>query len=522
MSDSISGIAWSGLGDIDLHLFGEGTHGRLYERMGAHQVEVDGVKGTRFLVWAPEAHYVSVIGDFNNWDSSAHPMTAIRYSGIWGVFIPEVLSRSLYKYHIQSRHRGYWVEKSDPFGRLNELPPSTASVVWQDDYSWNDKDWMDGRAKLQSKDAPISIYEVHLGSWRRGGKYGEEFLSYRDLANQLVEYLDKLQFTHVELMPITEHPFYGSWGYQTTGYFAPTRRHGTPDDLKYFIDRLHQAGYGVILDWVPSHFPTDLHGLAFFDGSHLFEHADPRLGFHPDWGSAIFNYGRHEVRSFLLSSAAFWLEEYHFDGLRVDAVASMLYLNYSRKAGEWIPNQYGGHENIEAMNFLRQMNGMIKQRFPGAISIAEESTAWPKVSRPVEEGGLGFDYKWDMGWMHDTLVYINREPVHRCYHHGELTFRAIYAFTENYIMPLSHDEVVHGKGPLVHKMPGDEWQQFANLRLLLAYKFSLPGKKLLFMGGELGQTKEWNHEVSIDWHLLDEGPYHQGIQTASYKIKPGL
>lgn len=518
----------TGVGDQDLYLLAEGTHSRLYERLGARLAEVNGETGTRFLVWAPEAEWVSVIGDFNDWDPGRNPMRTIRSSGVWATFVPGVKPGAHYKFHIRSRHRGYWVEKADPFGRMFEMPPATASIVWTDGFQWSDGDWMASRHDRQGHKKPMSIYEVHLGSWRRAGAYGEHPLSYRDLADQLVEYLGKLSFTHVELLPITEHPFYGSWGYQATGYFAPTCRYGSPEDFKYFVDTLHRAGYGVILDWVPSHFPTDLHGLAFFDGSHVYEHADPRLGFHPDWASAIFNYGRHEVRSFLLSSACFWLDEFHIDGLRVDAVASMLYLNYSRKPGEWIPNQYGGHENLEAMAFLRRMNQLIHERFPDAITIAEESTAWPKVSRSVEEGGLGFDFKWDMGWMHDTLVYMSKDPVHRKYHHNELTFRAIYAFSENYILPLSHDEVVHGKGPLVNKMPGDEWQKFANLRLLFSYMYGMPGKKLCFMGGEIGMTREWAHDMSIDWHLLGQGPYHAGVQQMMsdlnriYKELPAL
>lgn len=521
-------LAPTGIGEHDLHLFAEGTHSRLYERLGAHPARVDGRDGVRFAVWAPEAERVSVVGAFNDWSPEAHPLSPVRDSGIWQVFVPEVGAGTLYKFHIRSRHRGYWVEKTDPFARSTEMPPATASVVHQDAYHWNDEGWMKSRAGRQGQQQPLSIYEVHLGSWRRKGEDGTEFLDYRELADALVTHMDRLSFTHVELLPVTEHPFYGSWGYQTTGYFAPTRRYGSPEDFKYLVDRLHQAGYGVILDWVPSHFPTDLHGLAYFDGSHLFEHADPRLGFHPDWNSAIFNYGRHEVRSFLLSSAAFWLDAFHIDGLRVDAVASMLYLNYSRRPGEWIPNAYGGHENLEAMSFLRDMNRLLHERFPDILTIAEESTAWPKVSRPVEEGGLGFDFKWDMGWMHDTLQYMKRDPVYRQYHHNQLSFRAIYAFTENYVMPLSHDEVVHGKGPLVDKMPGDDWQRFANLRLLWAYMYGLPGKKLCFMGGEFGQTREWSHERSLDWHLLEQGPFHVGLERMMgdlnrlYRDRPAL
>ena len=502
----------NGFGPSDLHYFAEGTHSRLYERMGARPGVEGGKSGVRFSTWAPEAERVSVIGDFNQWESGANPLEPVGSSGIWSGFLPDVKVGAVYKLHIQSRHRGYWVEKADPFGRWSELPPATASVVWQDEHVWKDEAWMAGRKDKQGLKQPLSVYEVHLGSWRRAGEHGEIMLGYREAADQLVEYVSELGFSHVELLPITEHPFYGSWGYQTTGYFAPPRRCGSPEDFKYLVDTLHQAGIGVILDWVPSHFPTDLHGLAYFDGSHLYEHEDPRLGFHPDWNSAIFNYGRHEVRSFLLSSACFWLDEMHIDGLRVDAVASMLYRNYSRKAGEWIPNKYGGHENLEAMELLRSMNQLVHERFPDVITIAEESTAWPKVSRPVEEGGLGFDFKWDMGWMHDTLQYMSHDPVHRKYHHNELTFRGIYAFTESYVMPLSHDEVVHGKGPLFDKMPGDDWQRFANLRLLYAYMYGLPGKKLCFMGGEFGQTREWSHERSLDWHLLGQGPFHSGLK----------
>ncbi len=507
-------LVMSGLGDHDLHLFAEGTHTRLYECLGSRPADVDGKAGVRFVVWAPEAERVSVVGSFNDWNPDVHVLIPVRSTGIWALFVPDVSHGELYKFHIRSRHRGYWVEKADPFARASELAPATASIVWQDSYEWKDQGWMQCRQATQGHQQPVSIYEVHLGSWYRQGEHGEKFLSYRELTELLVRYLSELHFTHVELLPITEHPFYGSWGYQATGYFAPSRRFGTPEDLKYLIDRLHQAGFGVILDWVPSHFPTDLHGLAFFDGSHLYEHADPRLGYHPDWKSAIFNYGRHEVRSFLLSSACFWLDEFHVDGLRVDAVASMLYLNYSRKPGEWVPNQYGGHENLDAMTFLRDMNRLVHERFPGALTIAEESTAWPKVSRVVHEGGLGFDYKWDMGWMHDTLKYMGCDPVHRQFHHSELTFRGLYAFTENYVLPLSHDEVVHGKGALIDRMPGDEWQRFANLRLLFTYMHGLPGKKLCFMGGEFGQTREWSHEQSIDWYLLDEGPYHSGVKQA--------
>lgn len=525
----MSDLQLSGLGDHDLHLFAEGTHTRLYERMGSHPVVINGREGVRFVVWAPEAERVSVVGNFNGWNADAHSMEPVRSTGVWAAFIPDVSCGDLYKFHISSRHRGYWVEKSDPFARSGELPPATASMVCDSSsYNWGDDRWLASRGEHQGHNRPMSIYELHLGSWMRGGGHGQDMLSYRGIADPLLAYLSEMHFTHIELLPITEHPFYGSWGYQATGYFSPSRRYGTPEDFKYLIDRLHQEGYGIILDWVPSHFPTDLHGLGFFDGSHLYEHADPRLGFHPDWNSAIFNYGRHEVRSFLLSSACFWLDEFHIDGLRVDAVASMLYLNYSREPGEWIPNQYGGHENLEAMEFLRDMNRLVHEQFPGVLTIAEESTAWPKVSRSIDEGGLGFDFKWDMGWMHDTLKYVGRDPVYRKFHHNDLTFRGLYAFTENYVLPLSHDEVVHGKGALIDRMPGDEWQRFANLRLLFTYMYGLPGKKLNFMGGEFGQTREWNHEQSIDWHLLREGPYHGGVKQLMsdlnrlYKEYPAL
>ncbi len=516
-----------GFGEIDKHLMAEGTHTGLYRRLGAHEGLLKGEKGVFFSVWAPEAARVTVMGDFCDWNRDTHPLSPIDDTGVWQGFVPGVKKGALYKYWVESRHLGYEVEKADPFARLYELAPKTASIVWSDDYQWNDAQWLERRKKSSSRHEPMSIYELHLGSWRRSGPGSDEFLDYDSLAKELVPFLVEMGFTHVEMMPVTEHPFYGSWGYQTTGYFAPSCRFGKPDGLKRFIDALHQAGIAVILDWVPSHFPTDQHGLAYFDGSHLYEHADPRRGYHPDWNSAIFNYGRHEVRSFLLSSAFYWLEEFHIDGLRVDAVASMLYLDYSRKPGEWIPNVYGGHENLEAMLFLRTMNQMVHERYPGVVTIAEESTAWPKVSRPVEEGGLGFDYKWDMGWMHDTLRYLAREPVHRSFHHNELTFRGMYAFSENYVMPLSHDEVVHGKGSLLRKMPGDDWQRFANLRLLYSYMYALPGKKLLFMGAELAQGSEWNHEQSLDWHLLEFGR-HGGIKNCLkdlnriYKETPAL
>ncbi|HUP44299.1 MAG TPA: 1,4-alpha-glucan branching protein GlgB [Thermoanaerobaculia bacterium] len=498
----------SGLTDWDLYLFNEGSHHNLWEKLGAHMVERDGVAGTSFGVWAPNAEQVSVIGGFNHWDPRAHRLDQRGDSGIWERWIPEIGKGTIYKFHIVSRHGGFRVDKADPFGVHHETPPRTGSIVWDLDYEWNDADWMKNRAAKNSFDAPMSMYEVHLGSWRRTIEGdGSRMMSYREIAEPLAHYAQKMNYTHIELLPIMEHPFYGSWGYQCTGFFAPTSRFGTPQDFKYLVDVLHQNGVGVILDWVPSHFPTDEHGLAYFDGTHLFEHADPRQGFHPDWGSFIFNYGRNEVRSFLLSSAMYWLSEYHADGLRVDAVASMLYLDYSRKHGEWIPNEYGGRENVEAISFLRRMNEDIYKVHPDVQVIAEESTAWPMVSRPTYVGGLGFGMKWDMGWMHDTLRYFSNEPVHRKFHHNDLTFRMMYAFTENFTLPLSHDEVVHGKGSLLGKMPGDEWQKFANLRLLFAHMYSQPGKKLMFQGGEIGQWKEWNHDSSVDWHLLDFLPH---------------
>lgn len=497
------------LTDDDLYLFNEGTHYKLYEKLGSHLL--DAPPGCFFAVWAPNAEYVSVVGSFNGWNREAHPLRPRGSSGIWEGFIPGVPKGSLYKYFIRSRFHGHCTEKADPFAFLHETPPHTASVVWDLNYTWGDEAWLRERGGRQSLKAPKAIYEVHLGSWRRKPEEGNRWLTYREIAPLLADYVHEMGFTHVEFLPVMEHPFYGSWGYQTTGYFAPTSRYGTPQDFMYLIDYLHQRGIGVILDWVPSHFPTDPHGLFFFDGTHLFEHADWRKGWHPDWNSAIFNYGRHEVRSFLMSSAMFWLDRYHADGLRVDAVASMLYLDYSRKEGEWIPNEYGGRENLDAIRFLRQFNEAVFREHPDAMTVAEESTAWPMVSRPTYLGGLGFLYKWDMGWMHDTLHYMSFDPIYRKYHHNELTFRMLYAFTENFVLPLSHDEVVHGKGSLLGKMPGDYWQKFANLRLLYGYMYTQPGKKLLFMGGEIGQWREWDHESSIDWHLLDF-PMHRGLQ----------
>jgi len=495
----------------DLYLFNEGSHFKLYEKLGAHTGEVEGRAGVHFAVWAPDAERISVIGDFNGWKPGAHVLSPKGESGIWTGFVTGLPAGSVYKYKVESRYAGYKVEKADPFAFSSEVPPKTASVVWDLAYAWGDEDWTSARGEAHALEDPVSIYEMHLGSWRRVPEEGNRSLTYRELAAELVPYLTRLGYTHVEFMPIMEHPFAGSWGYQVTGYFAPTSRFGTPQDFMYLVDQLHQAGIGVILDWVPSHFPSDEHGLAYFDGTHLYEHADRRKGFHPDWQSYIFNYGRNEIRSFLISSAQFWLDLYHVDGLRVDAVASMLYLDYSRKAGEWIPNPHGGNENLEAIDLLRRMNEAVYQGNPGVQTIAEESTAWPMVSRPTYLGGLGFGMKWDMGWMHDTLEYIQHDPVHRKFHHNRLSFRMIYAFNENFVLALSHDEVVHGKGSLVNKMPGDSWQKLANLRALLGYMYGQPGKKLLFMGGEFGQWNEWNHDSSLDWHLLND-PAHAGME----------
>ncbi|MFO1272122.1 MAG: 1,4-alpha-glucan branching protein GlgB [Rubrivivax sp.] len=494
-----------GLGEQDLHLFREGTHGRLYRRLGCHPT----ADGARFVVWAPNAEAVAVIGDFNGWDRTAGAATSRGDgSGLWEAELGDVRPGQRYKFAILTRE-GHWLEKADPFARCSELPPATASVVWADDgYAWHDGAWMDARTQRNALDAPWSVYEVHLGSWQRGPDGRPA--GYREVAGRLADHAKRMGFTHVELLPLTEHPFYGSWGYQTTGYFAPTSRYGSPGDLKAMIDTLHQAGIGVVLDWVPSHFPADAHGLARFDGTCLFEHADPRQGFHPEWNSSIFNFGRHEVRAFLLSSALFWLEQFHVDALRVDAVASMLYLDYSRREGEWIPNRFGGRENLEAISFLRLLNEAVYRDHPGTQTIAEESTAWPMVSRPTWLGGLGFGMKWNMGWMHDTLKYFHEDPVHRRWHHGTLTFSLVYAFNENFMLPLSHDEVVHGKGSLLAKMPGDDWQQRAHLRLLLGHMWAHPGKKLLFMGGEFGQRREWSHERELDWPLLSD-PAHAGL-----------
>lgn len=498
------------ISDFDVHLFNEGTHFHLFHKLGAHVVRGGQRPATHFAVWAPAAREVYVMGSFNDWSKSSHRLSPRGSSGIWEGRIEGVGRGDTYKYHIVSSYNDYAVDKADPFAFLAETPPHTGSVVWDLDYEWNDADWMNNRRRHSGVDRPMSVYELHMGSWRHRPEEHHRPLTYRELAEPLIDYLTDAGFTHVEFLPIMEHPFYGSWGYQTTGYFAPTSRYGTPQDLMYLIDQLHQNDIGVILDWVPSHFPNDEHGLSYFDGTHLFEHADPRKGFHPDWKSGIFNYGRREVQAFLISSAIFWLEQYHVDGLRVDAVASMLYLDYSRNEGEWIPNIHGGRENLEAIDFLKRFNEEVYGHFPDAVTIAEESTAWPNVTRPTYIGGLGFGFKWDMGWMHDTLQYMSREPVFRKYHQGEITFRQIYALSENYALPLSHDEVVHGKGSLIGKMPGDYWQKFANLRLLFAYMFAQTGKKLLFMGGEFGQFAEWNHDSSLDWHLLDYES-HRGL-----------
>ena len=490
------------LTDFDLHLFGEGTNYRTYRRLGAHLIEHEGVAGVSFAVWAPNAQRVSVVGLFNNWDGRRHPMRPRGATGVWELFIPGLGEWEIYKYEVRSRFGGYVVTKADPVGFASELRPKTASLVFDvDRYQWNDEAWMAGRRAEDPLAAPISIYEVHLGSWRRDENGG--WLTYRQLADQLVDYVAEMGYTHIELLPITEHPFDGSWGYQTIGYFCPTSRFGSPDEFMHFVDRCHQANIGVILDWVPAHFPRDEVGLAFFDGTHLYEHADPRKGEHRDWGTLIFNYDRPEVREFLLSSAVFWLDKVHIDGLRVDAVASMLYLDYSREPGEWVPNEFGGRENLGAISFLRWFNEVVHAEYPGVLTFAEESTAWPMVSRPTYLGGLGFDVKWNMGWMHDMLLYMSKDPVHRRYHHDNLTFSLLYAYNENFVLPLSHDEVVHLKGSMLSKMPGDNWQKFANLRALYAYMFAHPGKQLNFMGGEIGQWREWDYDGSVDWELLD-------------------
>jgi 1,4-alpha-glucan branching enzyme len=520
----------SSLSDFDLHLLGEGTHYRAFEKLGAHLRTVDGVPGVSFAVWAPNAWRVSVVGDFNGWDGRRHPLRLHPGNGIWELFVPGLGEGQRYKFEIRARSGAPLTLKADPYAFAFELEtPRTASVVTRlDGYRWGDDRWMAERATRNPLDGPLAIYEVHLGSWMRVPEEGNRFLTYPELAEKLGAYVRELGYTHVELLPITEHPFYGSWGYQTIGYFAPTRRYGSPHDFMRFVDRLHQQGIGVILDWVPAHFPTDPHGLAFFDGTHLYEHDDPRLREHPDWGTRIFNYGRNEVANFLLGNALFWLERYHVDGLRVDAVASMLYLDYSRKPGQWVPNRFGGRENLEAIAFLQRFNEVVHREVPGVLTIAEESTAWPRVSRPLYLGGLGFGFKWNMGWMHDLLAYLGHDPVHRKYHHNNLTFGLLYAWHENFVLPLSHDEVVHGKGALHRKMPGDDWLKFASLRAFYGFMYGHPGKKLLFMGGEFGQTREWNHDASLDWHLLAAGPYHAGLRrlvadlNRLYRTEPPL
>ena len=492
------------IGDVDLHLFNEGTHRQLWRKLGAHVRTIDGVKGVSFAVWAPNARRVSVVGDFCGWDGRIFPMRTMGNSGVWEIFLPDIDAGALYKFEMLTREKAIRV-KADPFAAKMEQSPGTACIVQDEDtYSWNDGDWCKARGRRDLLRSPVAIYEVHLGSWARVPEEGNRPLSYREIAPRLAEHVRELGFTHVELLPIMEHPFYGSWGYQVSGYFAPTSRYGTPDDFRFLVDTLHQSGIGVILDWVPAHFPKDDYALRRYDGTALYEHEDPRLGEHPDWGTLIFNYGRNEVRNFLIANALYWIDEFHVDGLRVDAVASMLYLDYSRKAGEWLPNRHGGRENLDAIDFLKQFNETIRHEEPGAITIAEESTAWPGVTTPVADGGLGFTFKWNMGWMHDTLSYFSKDPVHRRFHHDRLTFAMLYEYSERFIMPLSHDEVVHLKGSLYHKMPGDDWQKLANLRLLLAYMFTRPGKKLVFMGTELATWSEWSHDYSLDWHLRED------------------
>ena len=512
----------------DSHLNKEGSHFRLYDKLGSHVTTRHGVAGTHFAVIAPNAHRVYVMGDFNGWNKHSHPL-APRWdsSGIWEGFVPGVGKGTIYKFFIESSQNGYRVDKRDPFAFYCEVPPRSGSIVWDIDYSWKDENWMAERYKRNNLHSPVAVYELHFGSWRRKIEENNRSLTYREMADELITYVKEMGFTHVEFMPLMAFPFEGSWGYQTVGYFAPTSRYGTPQDLMYLIDRLHQNGIGVIFDWVPSHFPSDEYGLAYFDGTHLFEHDDPRKGFHPDWSSYVYNYGRRETINFLISSALFWFDKYHIDGIRVDAVASMIYLDYSRKEGEWIPNEFGGRENLEAIEFLKRLNTVVYTAYPDVQMIAEESTAWPMVSRPTYAGGLGFGMKWNMGWMHDTLEYFKKDPVHRKYHHNDLTFSMIYAFTENFMLSLSHDEVVHGKGSLLRKMPGDDWQKYANLRALYAYMYGHPGKKLLFMGDEIAQWDEWNHDSSIDWHLLQYGP-HRGMQrlvkdlSRVYRSEPAL
>jgi 1,4-alpha-glucan branching enzyme len=499
------------LGEMDLYLYNEGNLLKAWEKLGAHPVVHQGVAGVVFVVWAPGALRVSVVGSFNRWDGRRHPMRPRGASGLWELFIPGLSVGEVYKYEVKSRFRGYMANKADPFGFATEVRPSNASVVYDlTQYQWQDGDWMANRKEHQKFDAPLSVYEIHLGSWKR--KPDGAWLTYHELAEDLIPYVKEMGFTHIEMMPVAEHPYDGSWGYQVTGYYAPTSRFGSPDDFRYFVDKAHQAGLGVIVDWVPAHFPKDEHGLGYFDGTHLYEHADPRQGEHKDWGTFIFNFGRNEVRNFLLSNALFWLEQYHIDGLRVDAVASMLYLDYSRKSGEWVPNKFGGRENLEAVDFIRRFNELVHEHFPDVLTFAEESTAWPMVSRPVYLGGLGFDLKWNMGWMHDMLAYFEKDPIYRRYHHNNLTFAMMYAYSENFILSISHDEVVYGKRSLLNKMPGDQWQQFANLRAFYAYMFAFPGKKLNFMGGEFAQWNEWNFQTGLDWQLLEQ-PFHAQTQS---------
>ncbi|MBM7685644.1 1,4-alpha-glucan branching protein GlgB [Defluviitalea raffinosedens] len=497
--------------DFDKYLFGQGTHYKIFEKLGSHPMTIDGVDGVLFAVWAPNAKRVSVIGDFNGWDGRRHPMRCLGYSGIWELFIPGVSEGDIYKYEIKTRE-DYLLEKSDPYGNYMEVRPNSASIVYDiNKYQWNDAQWMEKRQKTDPLNQPVSIYEVHLGSWMRVPEEGNRYLTYREAAHKLVDYVKAMGYTHIELLPITEHPYDGSWGYQVTGYYAPTSRFGTPEDFMYFVDYCHQNNIGVILDWVPAHFPKDSYGLIRFDGTALYEHEDPRQGEHPDWGTLIFNYGRIEVKLFLIANAIFWFEKYHIDGLRVDAVASMLYLDYGKTDGNWIPNKYGGRENLEAVEFFKHLNSIVYQKFPGIMMIAEESTAWPNVSRPTDIGGLGFGLKWNMGWMNDFLRYMKKDPIHRKYHHNDLTFGLLYAFTENFILVLSHDEVVHGKGSMISKMPGDYWQKFANLRVAYGFMYGHPGKKLLFMGGEIAQFNEWSEAKSLDWHLL-QFEKHKGMQ----------
>ncbi|HVL68232.1 MAG TPA: 1,4-alpha-glucan branching protein GlgB [Vicinamibacterales bacterium] len=497
--------------DFDLYLFGEGNHTRIYRKLGAHPLSVDGTAGTHFAVWAPNADRVSVVGDFNGWDGRQHPLQLLGASGVWAGFVPGAAPGQRYKYELRTRY-GAIMLKSDPYGFAFELPPATASVICRPEYAWRDEGWMRSRAAQNSWfHRPLATYEVHLGSWGRIPEDGDRYLTYGELAERLIPYVCEMGYTHIELLPVMEHPFSGSWGYQVTGFFAPTSRFGPPQEFKRFVDECHLNGIGVILDWVPGHFPKDAYALANFDGTALYEHADPRQGEHRDWGTLIFNYGRNEVRNFLLANALYWLDEYHVDGLRVDAVASMLYLDYSRQEGQWVPNRFGGRENLEAIEFLRQLNTLTHAEHPGTITIAEESTAWPSVSRPTYVGGLGFTYKWNMGWMNDILEYVRQDPVHRRWHHRHVTFSLIYAFTENFILPFSHDEVVHGKGSMLGKIPGDDWQKAATLRALYGFMYAHPGKKLMFMGAEFGQGREWNYDQSLDWHLLQQ-PLHAGLR----------